>query len=495
MFRRSSVCWAIRLAVGTALSSACSTAQTQKVIDEYLRALGGAKVLSQIRSETLAGSLTEESTGRTGSWALIVKAPNRFYSEVIVGQDRVVAAYNGMGAWGESSSGVPETLTGEAAKDAEADGRYWNNRLTDLKKGRLSVQPLGIEKVRGQDAYHVRVIAGPGTVREVFFDVETHLIARETSPSGQFDYEGYRLVSGVQTPSRIGLAVGEHEYKIAITRAEFNTPVEDSVFDFPVARGTTLPDIKTLILEVTKNQQTIEAMQKQYTCHLTTEEEEVGSKGATSRKTSEFEVFHIAGDEVRRLLARDGKPLTGDAKKKEDDRFSKEFEKRTKEEARLANDPKKQAKRQADDEAQISDFLRAESFRNARRERFRGQDVIAVDFGPNPDFKPKNMAEGMMQKLAGVMWIDEKARDVARLEAHVDNSLKIGGGALATIEKGTSFVFEQARINDEVWLPSYMEVHVSGRALLLVKLKANEVARYTDYKKFHSESKIVAIEQ
>lgn len=482
------------LMLSTAFALSAQTAQ--KAIDEYLKALGGSKALAQIRTETIAGSLTEESTGRKGSWALITKAPNRFYSEIIVGTDRVVEAYNGMSAWGQNSSGDPLTLTGEAAKQAEASGRYWNNRLADLKKGRLSVQPFGLEKVRGQNAWHIRVIAGPGTTRDVFFDGETHLIARETTPSGQFDYEGYRPVGGIQTPSRIELEVAGHTYKISITRAEINSPVDDAVFDFPGVPGTALPDVKALMLEVTKNQKQIEEIQKQYTCHLITEEEEIGSKGsATSRKTSEFEVFNIAGEEVRRLIAKDGKPLTGDARKKEDNRFNKEFEKRTKDAARLAADPKKQAKQQADDEAQISDFLRAARFSNARRERLRGQDVIAVDFGPNPDFKPKNATESMVQKLAGVLWIDEKARDVARLEAHVDNSLKIGGGMVASIEKGSSVVFEQARINDEVWLPSYVEIHVTGRALLLVKLKANAIARYTDYKKFHTESKIVGIDQ
>ena len=96
-----------------------------------------------------------------------------------------------------------------------------------------------------------------------------------------------------------------------------------------------------------------------------------------------------------------------------------------------------------------------------------------------------------MQKLRGVLLIDDKARDVARLEARFDDSIKVGGGMLASIEKGSAFVFEQARINDEVWLPSYAEVHVAGRALLFLKLKVNEIDRYTDYKKFHSDSKFV----
>ena len=45
-------------------------------------------------------------------------------------------------------------------------------------------------------------------------------------------------------------------------------------------------------------------------------------------------------------------------------------------------------------------------------------------------------------------------------------------------------------MNDEVWLPSYSEVHVAGR-FLVMKLKANQIARFSDYKKFTADSKII----
>ena len=57
-------------------------------------------------------------------------------------------------------------------------------------------------------------------------------------------------------------------------------------------------------------------------------------------------------------------------------------------------------------------------FVNPRRERFRGQDVLVFDFEPNPEYKPKNMEEKVVKELAGVVWIDEKAKDVVRLEAY-----------------------------------------------------------------------------
>jgi hypothetical protein len=136
----------------------------------------------------------------------------------------------------------------------------------------------------------------------------------------------------------------------------------------------------------------------------------------------------------------------------------------------------------------IEVFLRAAQFVNPRRERFRGQDVLVFDFEPNPDFKPHKMVEKVVHELAGVIWIDEKAHDVARLEAYFLGDFKIAGGLLANLQKGTSFTFEQAFMNDEVWLPTYQEAHVGVRFLLVKGFKVNEVTRYSDYKKFNVES-------
>jgi hypothetical protein len=462
--------------------------------------VGGTKALAQIRSETLAGSLSEEATGKTGSYSLIVKAPNRYYLEIIVEPERDVDAYNGMSAWGQDAAAGVRTLTGEAAKEAVAAGQYWNSRLVDVKKDKFIVQLIGVEQVRGKDAYHIHVLLGPGVTREVFFDTQTHLMVRETGAAEQFDYEDYRPVNGIQTPYGIELHKGGRDYKISVTRAEINSTVDNAVFDFPKASGIPLPDMKALLLDLSKNQKALEELRRQYTWHVTSEEDEADSKGQTKPKTiREAEVFPIAGGgAVGHLIAKNGKPLSGDEKKKEDERFNKAYEERTKQQAKkqaeLAADPKKQAKEQAkqdkEEEAGISDFLRAERFTNPRRERFRGQEVLAFDFGANPDYKAKSIEERLVQSLTGVMWIDEQARQVVRLEAHVADNFKIAGGLVASIDKGASMVFEQTKVNDEVWLPSYAEVHMSARFVVL-REKENGIVRFSDYKKFNAESKII----
>jgi hypothetical protein len=498
-----------------AVSSTCLAQTPQKIIDEYVRAEGGAKALAKVQSLTIAGSLREESTDTNGSYSLITKAPNKFYSEIVIEPQHTIAAYNGMSAWGQDSTGAPHTLTGAEAAEWEATSRYLNGHLASAKKDKLGEKFAGVENIRGRQAYHVELLIAPHVTRDVFFDTQTHLIVREIVPAPkpktveanaklaplpsepqssdseeEIDYFDYKPVNGILEPNRIELHRGGHVYQITVTRAQVNAPVQDSVFDFPRAEGRPLPDIAKLLLDIDKNQKTVDEILKKYTCHLTEEEEKTDSNGqVTSRTVKEYDIFYVGEDEIRHLLAKDGKSLEGDEKKKEDDRFSKDFDEKKKKQAALDNDPKKQAKQDEAEQAQISDFLRAERFTNPRRELFRGQEVIVFDFGPNPDYKPKNLAENIVQKLGGVLWVDEQARDVARLEARFNDNVKIGGGIVGSLSKGSNLVFEQTMVNNEVWLPSYSEVHASAR-LVFLKVKANQIDRYSDYKKFSSEVKL-----
>ena len=78
-----------------------------------------------------------------------------------------------------------------------------------------------------------------------------------------------------------------------------------------------MPDVAKLLLDIDKNQKAVDEIIKQYTCHLTEEEEKTDSSGqVTSRSVKEYDIFYVGDDEIRHLLAKDGKPLEGDEKKK-----------------------------------------------------------------------------------------------------------------------------------------------------------------------------------
>jgi len=66
--------------------------------------------------------------------------------------------------------------------------------------------------------------------------------------------------------------------------------------------------------------------------------------------------------------------------------------------------------------------------------------------------------------------------------------MRFAGGMVANLQKGTSFVFEQAFVNSEVWLPTYMEAHIGVRVLMVKGFKVNVAERYSDYKRFNVET-------
>jgi len=468
-----------------------------KIVDQYVKAAGGSKALSKIQTLTIEGTFTNASDGKAGTYTLDTKLPNRYYSELIIGDKNLIEAYNGKSAWRQTAAGEIATLVGLEGFQLEAAGQYYNSRLVNPKKSKLAVSFAGHAQVRGKDTLQIEVSTATGVKREVFFDPQTHLIVGEkTTIAGSHQevfYDDYRNVEGVKIPYKMELRRGGESYPIVVTRAEINGVIGERVFDFPKKSQVQLPDLKTLFKEIDDNQKAIDKIKENYAGSRAEEETEYDGNGKVKKvEKKEYTFFYLDGDEVSTLVKKDGKALSEEEQKKENEKVQKEIQDIQKREAKKEvkeEKKKEEGKQEKDsDDPGIEVFLRACQFVNPRRERFRGQDVLVFDFEPNPEFKAHKLAEKVVQKLAGVVWIDEKAHDVARLEAYFLGDFKFAGGLLANLQKGTSFVFEQDFINNEVWLPTYEEAHIGARVLLLKGFKVNEVTRYSDYKRFNVET-------
>jgi len=57
---------------------------------------------------------------------------------------------------------------------------------------------------------------------------------------------------------------------------------------------------------------------------------------------------------------------------------------------------------------------------------------------------------------------------VAHLEVSFTDNFKVAGGLFASVQKGSSFRFDQAPVGAELWLPTGAEAAIQAR-LLLVK--------------------------
>jgi hypothetical protein len=486
------------LALSLTFPSAFARAQEpRKIADEYVKAAGGGKALSKIQTMTLEGSFTSATDGKSGTYTFDTKLPNRYYSELVVGDKNVIEAYNGKSAWHQTAAGELGTLLGQEGLQLEAASSYYNAHFLNLKKHKLALAFVGHAQVGGKDALQVEVTATTGMKREVFFDPQTHLIVKEEGPLGgvneQVFYDDYRAVDGVKLPYKIELHRGSDVYAVTITRAAINATVGERVFDFPMKSQVKLPDLKALFKEIDDNQKAIDKLKENYAGTRVEEETDFEKDGKLKKtEVKEYTFFYLNGQEISTLVKKDNKALSGDEQKKENEKTQKEIQdiqkRESKKEAKDEKAKEEGKKEKDDNDVGVESFLRTCQFVNPRRERFRGQDVLVFDFEPNPEYKARNIVEKIVQKLAGVIWIDEKAHDVARLEAYFVGDFKFAGGLLANLQKGTSFIFEQAYLNNEVWLPTYEEAHAAVRVLLVKGFKLNAITRYSDYKKFNVET-------
>ena len=252
-----------------------------------------------------------------------------------------------------------------------------------------------------------------------------------------------------------------------------------------------LPNIPTLMHEVETHQRASETIQKDYLYHeVATEHESDGHGGLKKNETTEYDVFWLNGVQVHKLIRKNGKNLTPDEQKKEDERIDKEVAK-AKDRRTRAEEKGEETDSHGHEEVTVSRFLVLGSFTNPRQVQINGRDTIAVDYTGDPKAKTRNRFEDVIRNLAGTIWVDEQDRSITRIEGRFVNAFKIGGGLVVNIKKDTTFAFEQRKINSEVWLPASVDATGALRALLFYSFNGNIRVVDSDYRKFKATSTIL----
>jgi hypothetical protein len=252
-----------------------------------------------------------------------------------------------------------------------------------------------------------------------------------------------------------------------------------------------LPDISALIQEVDKRQIADEAVEKDYLYRETRRTEQLDGKGRVKKvEVLEFDIFSVNGVRVSRLMKKEGKDLAPEELKKENERIDKEVAK-AKERRAKAEDRGEETDSEGHREIAASRILELGRFTNERRVTLDGRDTIAVDFTGDPSAKTHDRGESFLRDAAGTVWIDERDRLIAQLQAHVVNDFKVGGGLVADLRKGSSISLRTRKINDEVWLPLSFEAHGKVRVLLFAGFDGNVEVSFGGYRKFKATSTIL----
>jgi hypothetical protein len=243
-----------------------------------------------------------------------------------------------------------------------------------------------------------------------------------------------------------------------------------------------VPDIRQLMTDVMDHQKQLEKVRENYTYSTSMTTQDLDSSGkVTKTETEETEVFYVNTHRIERTVKKNGKPLSDHDEQKETERITKQVEKAQKV-------PPGQSLEGHDENISVTQLLNIMQVSNPRRENFRGRSTIIFDFAGRHDAKTHGLAEDASKKIAGTIWIDERDRQVARMEAHFTDNFHVAGGLLANVQKGSSFYFDQAQVNGEIWFPTGAEGQIVARVLLLKGVREHIVERDYGYKKFSVET-------
>lgn len=252
-----------------------------------------------------------------------------------------------------------------------------------------------------------------------------------------------------------------------------------------------LPEVAALMHAVEDHQRQDEARLKDYIYRQTqTYEQADGHGGVKKREVRVFDVFWLQGVPVRKMTSKEGKPLSADELKKEDERIDKEV--KSAREKREKNDGKgRQTDPRGNEEVTVARILELGTFQNARRVLLGGRDTIVMDYAGDPKAKTRNRAEEVIRDLTGTVWVDETDKEIVRTEGRFFRSFKIGGGLVANVHEGTSFGMEQAKVNGEVWLPTRLDGRGEARFLLFLNFNGAVHVVDEDFRKFKTSSTLL----
>ncbi len=252
------------------------------------------------------------------------------------------------------------------------------------------------------------------------------------------------------------------------------------------------PTAVEIVRRATERENSNLELRRQYMFKETANEKRLDKHGNVEKnEQTVHEIFYIAGEQFRKLVAKNGQPLPEKEAAKEQKRLDKQIEKRKNE------NPADSAKREAKELREAREFrtqvVDAYEFQLVGEESVAGRPCYRIHAEPKPGFMPKGDAK-ILTKIRGDLWIDKDNYKWARVEAETIDTIT-GLGGIVRIAKGSTINVRQTFVNGEVWFPDRLQVKAKAKALLFLSAAVDYEALYSDFKKFSVDSKVFVAKQ
>ncbi|HTD95554.1 MAG TPA: hypothetical protein VK627_01440 [Edaphobacter sp.] len=177
---------------------------------------------------------------------------------------------------------------------------------------------------------------------------------------------------------------------------------------------------------------------------------------------------------VRLLLAEDGKPLS--------------TERQAAERAKLADVAAHPDTFQKREQAMKNDEQHAEQMLALLHKAFlfdeprpEGSD-LRIGFRPDPAYQPKTMEEKVLHAMSGTVLVDERTKQLHRIEGKIPADVSLGYGLLGTIHAGSSFSTEHEMEQGGEWKDALVNTAIEGKAMLFKEIGRNEHVVHSEFK-------------
>jgi hypothetical protein len=202
--------------------------------------------------------------------------------------------------------------------------------------------------------------------------------------------------------------------------------------------------------------------------------------GGDSKTSQEY---MILGSPYGRLVAVNGKHLSPEKQREEQQKLDAEISKRRNESPdqrrqRIAEFEKERKR----DNVMMEQLTHAFNFKLVGEQKLDSYDVYVLAATPKPGYQPPNMQSQALKGMEGKLWIDKASYQWVKVEAEVVHPVSIDG-FLAKVEPGTRFELDKAPVDKGVWLPKHFSMKARAKVLFFFSHRSADDETYWGYHK------------
>jgi photosynthetic reaction center cytochrome c subunit len=216
---------------------AASLPTASELIENYVKALGGAAALEKINTRVQKG--VESFGGESVRVEIFTEAPDRQSLVRHLPQGDSATVFDGHAAWFAMPGRPARVLHGADLEAVRTDADlHFPLHIRELYP---EVHVQYPEKIGQRDVYVLFCIRETQPPTKLYFDEQSGLLVRVVryaeSPLGlnpqQMDYADYRDVDGVQVPFRVTISQSGSTSTIRIGEVKHNVPIDHNRFSRP----------------------------------------------------------------------------------------------------------------------------------------------------------------------------------------------------------------------------------------------------------------------